>query len=88
MFKAQACRPRSRAASEQRTSVGNWGPGLKGWEVSRMQRPFDGPVVYNVEVQEALLDWTFDRLAITGGHVVRSRAQASIWRGSFVRARW
>jgi hypothetical protein len=48
--------------------VGDFGPGLKGWDFGKGTRReiFDVDVPYQLEAQEMLLDWVFDRLSITG----------------------
>lgn len=68
MFNSSVCRPRSRVTGEQRTCVGQWGSGLKGWDFGKAtwRSAFDGDVVYNFEAQEAMLDQVFDRLSLTG----------------------
>lgn len=69
VIKSLTCRPKNRAHSQTRTCVGDFGPGLKGWDFGKGTRReiFDGDIPYQLEAQEMLLDWVFDRLSITGG---------------------
>jgi hypothetical protein len=67
-FRSLTCRPKNRNGNQQRACVGDWGAGLKGWDFGKhtWRGIFDGDIPYQLEAQEQLLDWTFDRLSITG----------------------
>lgn len=85
-FRSQVTRARSRAGPGQqqqtRVCVGDWGPGARGaWEFSKgaVRTPYEAGVVVNFDTQEAVLDYAFDRLGITGEEGGGRRKEA-VWK--------
>eukprot|EP00775_Hariotina_reticulata_P012512 gene12512-12646_t len=67
VFRSSMAKPRPYKGSGARTVVGDWGPGLSGWDFGKHTHRycFEQDVPVNLEGQEAMFDWALDRLGLT-----------------------
>ncbi|WIA16703.1 hypothetical protein OEZ85_013359 [Tetradesmus obliquus] len=66
IFRSAMCKPRPKQGAANRAVVGEWGPGLSGWDFGKHTHRYvhESDVPTNLETQEALLDWALDRMGL------------------------
>ncbi|KAF6254511.1 actin-domain-containing protein [Scenedesmus sp. NREL 46B-D3] len=66
VFRAAMCKPRPKQGAANRAVVGEWGPGLSGWDFGKHTHRYahESDVPTNLETQEAITDWALDRMGL------------------------